>query len=222
MKIGTVLKWILFMWMLAVIWGAFYYADAAEGFIGQSSRIVFFHVPTAWVCVIAFLVSCVHSVLYLFRRKISDDVHAAVSARLGLVFAILATVTGAIFARIMWNAYWNWDPRQTSIFILLLIYAAYFALRSAVADPERRASLSAVYAILAFVTVPFLIFIVPRIYWSLHPDVMMNPGEGEGLDAAHRVVLFGAAFGFVGLFSWLYSVESRIELIRQRRRQEVL
>jgi heme exporter protein C len=222
MKIGTVLKLFLLVWMLAVIWGAFYYAQAAEGFIGQSSRIVFFHVPTAWVCVIAFLVSCVFSVRYLITRNADDDIRAAVSARLGLIFAVLATVTGAIFARIMWNAYWNWDPRQTSIFILLLIYFAYFALRSAVPDPERRASLSAVYAILAFVTVPFLIFIVPRIYWSLHPDVMMNTDEGGGLDAPHRIVLFSSAFGFVGFFAWLYSIESRVERIRLRRRQEVL
>jgi heme exporter protein C len=122
----------------------------------------------------------------------------------------------------MWNAYWNWDPRQTSITILLLIYAAYLALRAAIDDPERRASLSAVYAILAFVTVPFLVFVVPRIYWSLHPDTIINTrGENE-FDARYTQVLMASLAGFTGLYVWLYTIGCRIEAIRQRRRQEVL
>lgn len=222
MKVGSALKWFLFFWMLAVIWAAFYYVEPAEGFIGESSRIVFFHVPTAWVCVLAFLVSCIYSIRYLVKRDPADDIRAAVASRLGLLFAVLATVTGAIFARIMWNAYWNWDPRQTSIIILLLIYAAYFALRSAVPDPERRAALAAVYAILAFVTVPFLVFVVPRIYWSLHPDTIINTRGTNEFDARHTMTLMASLAGFTGLFAWIYSVECRIDRIRQRRHEEVL
>ena len=183
---------------------------------------MFFHVPTAWVAILAFLVSCIASGMYLWRREPKYDFGAAVSAGLGLLYAVLATVTGAIFAKIMWGAYWNWDPRQTSITILLLIYAAYFALRSAVADPEKRATLSAVYSILAFVTVPFLMFIVPRIYFSLHPDVMTNADPDNSLDSAHLRVLLASLAGFTGLSVWLYSIGTRIEEIRHRRRQEVL
>ena len=222
MKIGDILKWILLVWMVAVILAAFFYVHPAEGFIGESSRIVFFHVPTAWVSVLAFLISCITSVMYLRRRDPIDDVRASVSAGLGLLFCFLATVTGAVVARIMWNAYWNWDPRQTSITILLLIYAAYFALRGAVADPERRATLSAVYAILAFVTVPFLVFVVPRIYWSLHPDTIINTRGANEFDSRYTQVLMASLAGFTGLFVWLYTVGSRIEAIRLRRRQEVL
>jgi len=160
--------------------------------------------------------------MYLRRRNPKDDHRAAVSAGLGLLFAVLATVTGAIFARIMWGAYWNWDPRQTSITILLLIYAAYFALRGAVPDSEKRATLAAVYSILAFVTVPFLMFIVPRIYFSLHPDVMTNPDPDNRLDSAHLRVLLASLAGFTGLYVWLYTLGSRIEAIRDRRQQEVL
>ena len=221
-RVATALKWGLLLWMAAVIWAAFMWVPSAAGFKGESSRIVFFHVPTAWVATVAFLVSCIASVIYLFRREPRDDARAAVSAGLGLLFAVLATVTGAIFARIMWGAYWNWDPRQTSITILLLIYAAYFALRGAVADPEKRATLAAVYSILAFVTVPFLMFIVPRIYWSLHPDVITNPDPQNRLDSAHLQVLLASLAGFTGLFVWLYTIGSRIETIRRRRQQEVL
>ena len=222
MSVGRILQWLLLVWMIIVIWAAFFYVHPAEGFIGESSRIVFFHVPMAWISVLAFLVSCIASVMYLKRRNPRDDTRAAVSAGLGLLFAVLATTTGAVFAKIMWGAYWNWDPRQTSITILLLIYAAYLALRGAVDDPERRAGLSAVYAILAFVTVPFLVFVVPRIYWSLHPDTIINTRGSNEFDSRYTQVLMASLVGFTYLYVWLYTIGCRIETIRQRRRQEVL
>lgn len=222
MQFRELLKWTLLLWMSLVIWASFLYVPPADKFIGESSRIVFFHVPTAWVAVLAFLVSCVASVLYLRRRDPKYDIHAAVSAGLGLLFAVLATVTGAVFARIMWGAYWNWDPRQTSIVILMLIYAAYFALRGAIPDPERRAALASVYAILAFVTVPFLVFVVPRIYWSLHPDSIINTRGTNEFDSRHTQVLMASLAGFTGLFVWLYTIGCRVESIRQRRQQEAL
>jgi heme exporter protein C len=174
------------------------------------------------VAVLAFLISCVASVSYLRRRQPKDDIRAAVSAGLGLLFAVLATVTGSVFARIMWGAYWNWDPRQTSIVILMLIYAAYFGLRGAIPDPERRAALASVYAILAFVTVPFLVFVVPRIYWSLHPDTIINTRGSNEFDSHYTQVLMASLVGFTGLFLWLYTIGCRVEAIRERRQQEVL
>jgi len=222
MRLADISKLALLVWLAVVIVAAFFYVHAAEGFIGESSRIVFFHVPMAWIAVLAFLVSCIASVMYLRRRDPKDDIRASVSAGLGLLFAVLATTTGAVFAKIMWGAYWNWDPRQTSITILLLIYAAYLALRGAVDDPERRASLSAVYAILAFVTVPFLVFVVPRIYWSLHPDTIINARGTNEFDSHYTQVLMASLLGFTGLYVWLYTIGCRIETIRQRRRQEVL
>ncbi len=222
MNIRELLKWVLLLWLGLVIWAAFLYVPPADKFVGESSRIVFFHVPMAWVAVLAFLISCVASVLYLRRREPRDDIRAAVAAGLGLLFAILATVTGAVFARIMWGAYWNWDPRQTSIVILMLIYAAYFALRGAVPDPERRAALAAVYAILAFVTVPFLVFVVPRIYWSLHPDTIINTRGANEFDSRHTQVLMASLAGFTGLFLWFYTIGCRVEAIRRRRQQEAL
>ena len=222
MRVSEILKVGLLAWLSVVIIAAFFYVQPAQGFIGESSRIVFFHVPMAWIAVLAFLVSCITSVMYLKRRDPKDDIRAAVSAGLGLLFAVLATTTGAVFAKIMWGAYWNWDPRQTSITILLLIYAAYLALRGAIDDPERRASLSAVYAILAFVTVPFLVFVVPRIYWSLHPDTIINTRGSNEFDSRYTQVLMAALVGFTGLYIWLYTIGCRIESIRQRRRQEVL
>jgi heme exporter protein C len=206
-----------------VIWSAFFLVHPAEGFQGQASRIVFFHVPTAWVATLAFLVSCVASVRYLLRRRMIDDIRASTSAALGLAFAVLATVTGSIFAKIEWNSFWNWDPRQTSITILLLIYAAYLALRGSIVDPELRATVSAAYAILAFIAVPFLIFVVPRIYWSLHPDVIGEARSGGGgFDPAHTLVLLASLAGFTGIFAWIFRMECRLERLLRRRQEELL
>lgn len=221
--LGRAARWLLLVWMCVVIWAAFFVVHPAEGFEGQASRIVFFHVPTAWVATLAFLVSCVASVMYLARRNMVDDIRASVSAALGLAFAIMATVTGSIFAKIEWSSFWNWDPRETSITILLLMYAAYFALRGSIADPELRGTLSAAYAILAFIAVPFLVFVVPRIYWSLHPDVIgQTRSGGGGFDAAHTLVLLASLAGFTGIFAWIFSVECRLEHLFRRRQEELL
>ncbi len=217
-----VAKWLLGMFMLVVIWGAFFVAPTAAGFSGESARIVFFHVPQAWVTVLAFAVNLVASLRYLRWRNEVDDARAVAAARLGLVFAILATVTGSIFARIEWGMFWNWDPRETSIVILLLIYLAYFALRQATVDEERRGALSAAYAVLAFVTVPFLIFVVPRVYTSLHPNLVQTAGGKMkfAMDSTMRLVLWSSVAAFTGLFTWLYSLDVRLSRLRLARRHE--
>jgi heme exporter protein C len=173
------------------------------------------------VAVLAFCVNLVASVRYLRKRDALDDARAAAAARLGLVFSVLATVTGSLFANVMWNSFWNWDPREVSIAILLLIYAAYFALREAVPDEERRATLSAAYAVLAFVTMPFLVFVVPRIYWSLHPDTIIGATGKLKLEMESRMlqVLLASLVGFTGLFVWLYTLDVRLARVRLARRE---
>src|SRR2546426_3478603 len=138
--------------------------------LGETTRVLYFHIPAAWVTVLALGWSMVHSLLYLKRRKLEHDDHAAAAAEIGILFCVVATTSGSLWAKAMWGSYWNWDPRETSIFFLLLIYAAYLALRSAIDEPGRRARLAAIYSAVAFVSVPFLMFVVPRIYFSLHPD----------------------------------------------------
>jgi len=222
-RLRTTAQWLLGIWLLVVAIAAFHWAPTARGFKGESSRIVFFHVPQAWVAVLAFCVNLVASLRYLRGRDPLDDARAAAAARLGLVFSVLATITGSLFAHVMWGSFWNWDPREVSIVILLLIYAAYFALREAITDDERRASLAAAYAILAFVTMPFLIFIVPRIYFSLHPDTLINTRGAMDMESRMFQVLMGSLVGFTGLFSWLYTLDVRLAKIRlaRRRREEV-
>ncbi len=162
-------KGLIFIVMCGIIIAAFINPPPQQA-LGEASRIFYFHVPQAWVSVLAFVVSMVASIRYLMKGKMIDDDRAKVAAQLGLMFCFLATITGSIFAKATWGVFWNWDPRQTSILVLLLIYGAYFALRSALDTTDKRARLAAVYSIFAFITVPFLMFVVPRVMPSLHPE----------------------------------------------------
>ena len=214
-------KSILFVLMSIMIYFSFV-LPAPQQQIGESSRIFYYHIPQAWICVIAFAMSMVYSIFYLKTKDIKYDDRAVISAKLGLIFCVLATVTGAMFAKVTWGMYWNWDPRQTSIFILLLIYGAYFALRGAVEIEEKRATLSSVYSIFAFVTVPFLIFIVPRMVPSLHPnDSIVSANLKFNIEGAISAVFFSSLFLFSVLFVWLFNIGVRTQtLIRKKMEQE--
>jgi len=202
--------------MTVIIWASFLWARPAENFVGESSRIVFYHVPTAWVATLAFFLAAYHSGMYLKRRTMEHDDAAAGAARLGFMFCVLATITGSIFAKVMWNAYWNWDPRETSIVLLLLVYGAYLGLRSAIEEPERRAALSAAYALLAVVTVPFLIFGVPRMYASLHPDTVINARGKVEMSRDIKTVFFSSMVAFMAVFFWMYDLDRRASrLVRE-------
>ncbi len=202
-------KILLTIWMALIIVAAFLFTEAATGFPGQTSRILFFHVPQAWVATLSFLISMIASAVYLAKRKVKADYVALSAAELGFLFCVLATVTGSIFAKVTWGSFWNWDPRETSIVILLMIYGAYFALRSAVSDPERSRVFAGVYSILAFVTVPFLVFVVPRITTSLHPENTMNPAN-PGMDPKTLKVFLGSLFAYTGLYIWMLRLRIRI------------
>ncbi len=180
----------------------------------DKARIIFFHVPTAWISVVAFMMAMISGINYLRTRDLEYDIKSASAAGLGLIFCVLATVTGAIWAKFNWGEYWNWDPRQTSIFVLMLIYGAYFALRSAIDTEEKRASLSAVYATVAFVTVPFLVFILPRMMTGLHPGSASDGGKGPvvdfSMDTTMYIVFISSLLGFTLLYLWMYQLRVRL------------
>ena len=209
MKIA--LRWFLWLWMSGVILGALLWAPLSQGFSGiagnapQSSRMVFFHVPVAVASFFAFMSAAVWSILYLWKRAPKHD-HAAYAAiEVGMVFCVLATTTGAVWSKVQWGKYWNWDPRQTSIAMAILFYGAYLTLRGAIEDPEVRARLSAAYSALGLVVAPFLFFIMPRMAsFSLHP----KPGGAE-MDRPIALVVVASIAGFTTLFFWLQNLRAR-------------
>ncbi|CUS86341.1 heme exporter protein C [Candidatus Kryptobacter tengchongensis] len=187
--------------------------------LGERARIIFLHVPSAWLSVIAFFVSMLYGIRYLKSKDIYNDIKSVASAEIGFLFCFITTITGSIWAKFNWGSFWNWDPRETSIFVLLLIYGAYFVLRSAIEIEERKATLSAVYSIIAFVTVPFFIFIMPRIMPGLHPGSKGDP-EGAGpvvsfkMDPNMRILFFASLIGFTLVYLWIFSLRSRTEILK--------
>jgi len=186
----------------------------------EQVRILNFHVPVAWISVLAYMFAMIYSIGFLKTRDIQYDLKATASAEIGTVFCLLATVTGMVWAKLNWGSFWNWDPRETSIFILLLIYGAYFALRSAIDNEEVRARLSSVYSIIAFITVPFLIFVLPRIVEGLHPGSNNDTTTGPILSKKDNTlnylqqITFSIGFAsFSIIYFWLLSLRYRLKKI---------
>lgn len=186
----------------------------------QNAKIIFFHVPTAWITVIAFLMSTIYSIKYLMKKNLDDDAKSYAAAQLGIIFCVLATVTGAVWAKFAWGSFWSWDPRQTSIFALLLIYGAWFALRSSIESDEKKATLSSVYAIIAFITVPFFIFIMPRIMTGLHPgsadDINAGPVIDFKMNANMQLIFYLSLIGFTILYFWMWSLGYKSIIFKNR------
>ncbi len=214
----TALAAVLWAWICLVIVAAFLWAPPARGFKNVfSSRILFFHVPMAWVSLVAFLTAGAWSIVYLTRgRRPRHDLAAAVAVELGLVFGLLATLTGSIWSRLEWGAFWNWDPRQTSIVLALVFYAAYLVLRGAVEDEQARARLAAAYAVLGLVVAPFLFFVLPRLTFSLHPQPVVNAEGKVAMDPRILWVLLGGSAGFTVLFFWLHQLAWRLRRLALR------
>lgn len=193
---------VIAMLTLASLGAVFFIVPPAEG-LGNYVRIAFFHIPTAWVAVVAFLGAAYWGARYLKTRELHYDAKSARSAILGLIFTLMATVSGAVFSKLTWGAYWNWDPRQTTIFVLLLIYAAYVTLRMTMRDERARASSSAVYALFSFIAVPFLVFILPRMFFSLHPSPVLNETGRIDMDAVMLGTLVLSLIDMTLIYIWL-------------------
>ena len=117
---NRIFKILILIIITLVIFFSFYINIPKIGILGDKARIIFLHVPTAWLSVLAFLLSMIYSIQYLKKRDIIYDIKAVSAAEIGFLFSILATVTGSIWAKFSWGSFWNWDPRETSIFILLI------------------------------------------------------------------------------------------------------
>jgi len=214
MKIRTDIIWKIGLLLLLswVIVGAWVWEPPMGGVsTPEIYRIFYFHVPMALVTFLAYGLAMIQGIAYLKRRDLEFDLRSSTAAVLGTIFCVLAAVSGSVFARFAWGSFWNWDPRETSILMLLLIYLAYFSLRAAVVDPERKARLSATYSILGFIAAVFTIFVWPRITPGLHPGA---PGSSGGkvivMSARTLMVFVPSLVAFTSLFGWIYSLSLRV------------
>lgn len=191
----------------------------------QSARNLYFHTPAWFALMAATIVSAYHSLQYLRTESRIRDLRAREAARVALVFGLLGIVTGMIWARFTWyegtGIWWNFDPKQSMAAVLLLIYGGYFVLRDAIDTTNTRARIAAVYNLFAVVTMPFLLYILPRQMQSLHPGGEGSPAFSQtDLAPSMRWVFYPSILAFLGLCWLLYTQRVRLAWIRDALRDE--
>ena len=178
----------------------------------ETIRNLFFHVPMWFGMLVILFISFVNSIRYLSKpQELYFDHRSQSLAKVGLLYGIIGIVTGAVWAKHTWGAYWSFDVKQNTSAIALLIYMAYFVLRQSFDDPTRKAKISAVYNIFAFSALIPLLYIIPRMVDSLHPGATGNPGFNTyDLDNTMRLVFYPAVIGWIMFGFWLARVDCRI------------
>jgi len=214
--IGHILTVAIGVLMVVVFTLAFFWVPPAKEFAewygnGHIAKIIFVHVPLAIVSFIGFIAAAIFGVAYLMTRKAQWDELSYASIEVGWLFAVLATVTGSYFSRLAWGEWWSWDPRQTTMLLVLLTYSAYLLVRGAIEDTERKASVSAAYAVLGAVASIFFYWVVPYLPTvqaaSAHPSGIIARG---GLDFHYRLVVRLSMLAFLLLFVQLVRTKSAI------------
>jgi heme exporter protein C len=190
---------------------ALFYAPR-EATMGDAQRIFYFHVPSAWVGFFAFFIVFVASVLFLWKRERRWDALALSAAEIGVVFTTLVLLTGPLWAKKAWGAFWVWDARLTTTLILWMIYVGYLMLRGT-AESERRARFAAVLAIVGFLDVP-IIYVSVVLWRTQHPTLVVS--EPGGLMPQMTQTLMVALLSFTLLFVFFLIQRVRIEQARDQ------
>jgi heme exporter protein C len=174
-----------------------------EAVMGDVQKVFYFHVATAWVGMLGFMVAMVVGIIYLRTNDIKWDIVGLAAIEISFVFFFITIILGSIWARPIWNTWWTWDPRLTTASIVELVYAAYLLLRQGIDDPERRAKFGAVYAIMGSVSIP-LTFLTIRLLRTIHPVVIggSDPTGSGGFDMTQdmQLTFFFSLFAFSILF----------------------
>lgn len=201
--------------LILIAFGLVLYYAPVEQNMGLVQKVFYFHVSAAWLGMLAFLVAAVCAVLYLRKADLVLDAYAAASVEIGLLFTAIANFTGMIWARPVWNTWWTWDPRLTTMTIMAFTYIAYFLLRRGIDDPLKKARFGAIYLIIGFATVP-LTFFSARLLRTIHPTVFGSAGTGDMAMTPQMFQTMGfSIFAFSVLFGLLLVVRTRLRLSAQ-------
>ena len=192
--------------MIAALYMVFVYVPT-EKHTGIVQRIFYFHVPIAWVSFLAFFITFVFSILYLWKREVKWDAIAHASAEIGVIFTTLVLITGPIWAKPVWGVWWTWDARLTSSLVLWLIYMSYLLVRSYATDESRGARFAAVVGIVGFINVPIVALAV-NLWRTQHPTTLIFEG---GLTSSMLITLLVsiAAFTVLYIASILHAISQR-------------
>ena len=183
--------------------------------LSETIRNTYYHVPLWFAMFFLFIGSVIYSGMFLNSQKPKYDHWARALCAVGIVYGILGLITGAIWAKHTWGAYWSWDPKQNMAAVAMLVYMAYFVLRNSFDDTERAGRIAAVYNIFAFAALIPLIYIIPRLVDSLHPGAGGNPAMGgEDLDNTMRMVFYPAIIGWTLLGCWISNLLFRMHQLQ--------
>ena len=183
----------------------------------ETTRNVFFHVPMWFGMIILYSVSLVYALIYLRTLNLKHDFYASAFAHAGTLFGILGLVTGMVWARTAWGSYWQNDPKQVGAALTVLMYLAYFVLRSSINDADKRGRITGVYNVFAYFMMFPAIYIVPGLMTSAHPG-----GQGDEplmvfkMDPTLRLIFYPAVIGWVLLGVWIASLRARYLQLNER------
>jgi heme exporter protein C len=195
--------------VIASAYAAFFIAPE-ERTMGLIQRIFYFHVASAWAGFTAFFLCFIGNLLYVWKRAEKYDWLAVSGAEVGLAFTTVVLITGPIWAHPVWGIWWTWDARLTSTFVLWLLYVSYLLLRTLVEEPDRRALLSSLFGIFAFLDVP-LVFGAIRWWRTQHPQPVIAGGQGSGLEHTMKLVFFFSAFAMHVFMAFLVAERYALE-----------
>jgi heme exporter protein C len=174
-----------------------------EAVMGDVQRVFYFHIGTAWVGLLGFVIAAVAGIVYLITKDMRWDRFEVAAVEVSTVFFLITIILGSIWARPAWNTWWTWDPRLTTAAVTELIYIAYFMLRQGIEDPEKRARFGAVYTLLGGLSAP-LTFMVIRLFRTIHPVVIGNQSAaaqgGFSMSPDMLTAFFFALFAFTVIF----------------------
>ncbi len=183
----------------------------------ETIRNLNFHVTMWFALLFCMLIGAVKSINYLSKGDVKYDMHASQAVNTGLLFATLGLITGSIWARFTWGAWWVNDTKLNGAAISVLIYLAYLLLRSSINEEQKRARIAAVYNIFAFVMLIVFVQVLPRMTDSLHPGNGGNPAFGQyDLDNNLRMVFYPAVAGWIIISAWIINLRYRINLIESQ------
>jgi heme exporter protein C len=182
---------------------------------GETVRIMFVHVPAAWMAMFCYSTIALASAIGLIWRHPLADVAAKCAAPIGASFTFLALVTGSLWGKPMWGTWWVWDARLTSVFVLFLLYLGYMAIWQAIEEPLRAARVAAIVALVGFVNVPIIKFSVD--WWnSLHQPASVLRMDGPAIHPTILTPLLVMGLAYTLLFFTLHLVAIRGEITRRR------
>jgi heme exporter protein C len=192
--------------------------DAVQG---EVQRIMYVHVPSAWLAYLSFFVVFVASIAYLRTKKTRWDRVAAASAEIGVLFTALAIALGMLWGKPVWGTWWTWDPRLTTTAVLLLIYIGYLAVRRITDNPSRRATWAAVVGIVGFVDVPIVHLSV--VWWrSLHQGPTVFRLGSPEIQGTMLLALLGGVAAFTITYAYLMTLRLRVGRLEEREAREAL